>query len=476
MNIRQIVAKNIILQISSYIFNLLAGLYSISLIARYLGKITFGKYGFISSFYIFFIAFLDFGIFIVAIREIAKERTKAGLLLSNLVTFKLFFSIFLAFLAIAIANIFPFPSDLRFILSLYAPILLFIALGSIQIIFEADLRFEYIALAAFFWRVSLLLFLILAVRLNLGLAFIVISFLLAEAIKCIVLYISSRKFVSIKLPDIDIKLWIGLIRKAFPVFITSLLITTIRNIDVMMLTKMKGFAEVGLYLASYRLCDMSLGIPIALMGSMFPLMSRFYKLDFSVFKKIYQETFDILSVCGILLTILVLVFADKIIILLFGPGFVRSAYSFRILIFSSLFVYLAIGSGTLLVAIDKQRASMWFYLFSAPLNIILNLILIPRFGFIGAAISNVAAMLLAISLTFYYVSAKVKIYLETKKIRRAILAGLVTLTALFYLKELKLFVSMPIGILLYVLLVFLLKAVDIEDVMSLVKLRICKLT
>lgn len=472
MNIRQTVAKNIILQISLHLFNLLAGLYSISLIARYLGQITFGKYGFISSFYYFFITLLDFGISIIAIREIAKERERAGNLLSSFVTFKLFTSILLSFLAVAVANIFPFPADLRLILSVYAPILIFIALGSIQIIFDADLRYEYIALSGFFWRISSLLFIILAVKLNLGLVFIVISFLLAEGIKCIVFYLSSRRFVSIKLPVIDMKLWIELVRNAFPVFVTSLLIAIIRNIDVMMLTKMRGFAEVGLYLAPYRLCDMSLSIPIALMGSAFPLMSKFYNQDFNVFKKIYQKSFDILSACGILLTILVLVFADKLIILLFGPGFVRSAYAFRILIFSTLLVYLAIGSGSLLVAVDKQKANMWFYLLGAPLNIALNLILIPRLGFIGAAISNVTAMLLVVSLTFYFVRTKVKIFLETTKIKRAVLAGLVTLVVLFCLKDLNLFISMPISMLLYGLLVIFLKAIDIEDIILLAKRKI----
>lgn len=472
MNIRQTVAKNIILQISLHLFNLLAGLYSISLIARYLGQITFGKYGFISSFYYFFITLLDFGISIIAIREIAKERERAGNLLSSFVTFKLFTSILLSFLAVAVANIFPFPADLRLILSVYAPILIFIALGSIQIIFDADLRYEYIALSGFFWRISSLLFIILAVKLNLGLVFIVISFLLAEGIKCIVFYLSSRRFVSIKLPVIDMKLWIELVRNAFPVFVTSLLIAIIRNIDVMMLTKMRGFAEVGLYLAPYRLCDMSLSIPIALMGSAFPLMSKFYNQDFNVFKKIYQKSFDILSACGILLTILVLVFADKLIILLFGPGFVRSAYAFRILIFSTLLVYLGIGSGSLLVAVDKQKANMWFYLLGAPLNIALNLILIPRLGFIGAAISNVTAMLLVVSLTFYFVRTKVKIFLETTKIKRAVLAGLVTLVVLFCLKDLNLFISMPISMLLYGLLVIFLKAIDIEDIILLAKRKI----
>jgi len=468
VNTRQIVAKNMILSIFLQFFNLFAGVYSISLIARYLGKATFGKYGFIWSFYIFFITFLDFGISVLGIREVARDRKNAGLFLSNLVTFKFFLSVLLALFAISIAYIFPFPHDLKIALSLYAPVLIFFALESIQIIFEADLRYEYIALSSVSWRVSSLLFLILAVRLNLGLSFIVISFLLAEIARYLVLYVFSRKFVKIKLPALDIELWLKLVKSALPIGITSLLGTIIRNVDVMMLTKMKGFAEVGLYTASTRLCDVSFSLPLALMGSMFPLMSKYYKQDLNTLRRIYQKTFDILSACGVLLTVLVLALADKIIILLFGADFVTSAIVFKILIFSVLSVYLAIGAGSLIIVADRQKANMRIYLLAAPLSVALNLILIPHFGIIGAAISNVAAMFLAVSLTFYFVNTKLKIPLEITKFKKTIIAGLITLTILFCLRGFNVFISLFIGICLYGFLVIFLKAVDRDDIILLV--------
>jgi len=468
MNIRQVVAKNMILQVFLQFLNLFAGVYSISLIARYLGQAAFGKYGFIWSFYVFFITFLDFGISVLGLREVAKDRKNAGLFLSNLTTFKFILSIVLALIAVSVANIFPFPRDLKIALSLYAPILIFFALESVQIVFEADLRFEYIALSAFSWRVSSLLFLILAVRLNLGLSFIVISFLLAEVIRYIILYGFSRKFIKIKLPALDIELWLKLVKSALPIGVTSLLGTVIRNADVMLLTKMKGFAEVGLYTVSMRLCDVSFGIPLALMGSIFPLMSKYYKEDLNTLKRIYQKTFDILSACGILLTVLVLVLADKVIILLFGTGFVKSAIVFRIHIFSVLLVYLAIGAGSLIIVADKQKANMRFYMLVAPLCVLLNLVLIPSFGIIGAAVSNVTAMFLAVLLTFSFVNNKLKMPLETKKFKKIVIIGLITLTVLFCLKCLNLFVSLFIGVCLYVVLVILFKAVDKDDIILLV--------
>lgn len=472
MNTRQAIAKNTILQMGLTFFNLIVGFYSISLIAKYLGKTSFGKYGFVSSFYFFFFAILDFGISTVALREVSKEREKAGVFLSNLITFKFILSAVMVFIAVAIANIFPFPQDLKLAISFYSPVLIFIALGSIQIIFAADLRYEYIVLASFLSRVFSLLFVILSVRFNLGLVAIVLSFMLAEIVKCLSLYVYSREFIKIQFPIINIRLLSKMIKPSIPIGITTVLIAIMRNMDVMMLTKIKGFVEVGLYTASSKLCDIGLTLPLALIGSVFPLMAKFYKEDLDALRNIHQKTFDILSVCGVLFVVLTLALADKIIVLLFGADYILSVTSLKILIFSTLFVYLAIGSGTVLVVADRQIVNMCFYLLGASLNIILNLILIPRFSFVGAAASNVITMLLVISLTFYFVARKMKISLETTKFRKAIIAGLATLLILFYLKGLNLFISVPIGILLYIVLVVFLRGINMEDIILLVKRKI----
>jgi len=310
------------------------------------------------------------------------------------------------------------------------------------------------------------------VRFNLGLAAIVISFLLAEIIKCLSLYVYSRKFIKIQFPIINMHLWLEMLKPSIPIGVTSVLIAIIRNMDVMMLTRMKGFAEVGLYTASSRLCDIALSLPLALIGSVFPLMSRFYKDDLETLRNIHQKTFDVLSVCGVLFVVLALALSDKLIVLLFGADYILSATSFRILIFSTFFVYLAIGSGTLLVVAGRQRANMYFYILGAPLNIILNLILIPRFGFIGAAVSNVITMLLVISLTFYFVSGRMKMPLRTAKLKKAAASGLAALIILFCLKGLSMFISLPIGVFLYILFIVFLKGIDIEDIISLVKRKI----
>ncbi len=472
MNIKKRIVQNTAIQIIITVINLLAGVFLLSLVARYLGKTTLGKYSFISSFYSFFITFLDLGVSTILLREVSQNREEAGKLLSNLVTYKLFLSLLLSLLAVAVAIIYPFPNDLRMAICLYSPILIILAFSSFQIIFQADLRLGYIALASLFWRISSVLFILLSIWLNLGLAAIVFSFVLAELVKSAALYLFSGKFVKIKIPTLEINLWIRVLKASFPLAIGSIFGAVIRNIDVMMITRMRGFAEVGLYTVAYRIFDMSLTLPIALIVSVFPLMSKFYKEDLSMLQKIHQKTFDILSVCGILLAALVVVLADKIIILIFGPTYINSSFALRMLIFSSLFVYISIGTGTLLIAAGKQIIQMWLVILSAILSIILNYILIRHFGLNGAAITNVIVTLLLIILTFYFVAFKLKISLSITKFIKAVLCGICTAVILLYLRQFPLFVSIPAGVLFYASLIFMCKAADMKDLSSLLKFKL----
>ena len=78
MDVRKRIVKNTLLQLLLNVFNLLIGVYSLSLIARYLGKISFGKYGFVSSYYFFFLGLLDFGLSTISLREISRDRQQAA--------------------------------------------------------------------------------------------------------------------------------------------------------------------------------------------------------------------------------------------------------------------------------------------------------------------------------------------------------------------------------------------------------------
>ncbi|GAG14193.1 unnamed protein product, partial [marine sediment metagenome] len=92
--------------------------------------------------------------------------------------------------------------------------------------------------------------------------------------------------------------------------------------------------------------------------------------------------------------------ADDIIRLLFGVQYGNAAGALRIYIWAGVFVFLGVASGQYLVAENYTRISFFRTFIGCIVNVILNIILIPRYGINGAAIATVVSYLVA---TFFIV-------------------------------------------------------------------------
>ncbi len=133
-----------------------------------------------------------------------------------------------------------------------------------------------------------------------------------------------------------------------------------------------------------------------------------------------------LGIVAVPMGIGITVFASFIVRLLFGAHFAGAAQGLMALVWSTVFLYLAISGGNLLISMGREKISLVLAMLGMGLNIGLNFALIPNIGFIGAAFATTATyffLLLSSSLAVYkvlfhrerrsaflnYVAAKVKL-------------------------------------------------------------------
>jgi O-antigen/teichoic acid export membrane protein len=76
---------------------------------------------------------------------------------------------------------------------------------------------------------------------------------------------------------------------------------------------------------------------------------------------------------------------------LFGPAYGQSGSTFAILMAASAVVVVAVNYTTLAMAVDQERTFAWAVTIASVVNILLNLLLIPIYGTVGAAIATVVA-------------------------------------------------------------------------------------
>ncbi|AKB27590.1 Membrane protein involved in the export of O-antigen, teichoic acid lipoteichoic acids [Methanosarcina siciliae T4/M] len=373
--------------ITTNILSLFAMLY----IARYLGPGDYGIYSFAFAFIYFFSFIPDMGVHQILVREAAKDPEKAGKLIGNGTIMKFFLAFVALLLAFILINVIDFPSSTKNALYIASLGLLISGTGAYGIIYEAKLRMEYSLFFNLLSRICLLTFIFLAAANHSGLNVFVLASVSATLVHNLLMVLFSKKLVKVSF-EIDISLIKQLLKEAIPIAVASIFTVVYFKIDVLMLSFLRGDVEVGFYSAAYRLTDALVFLPAAFTTSTFPLMSKYFKDSFDSFSFAYARTFKYLFAGGLLIAVIVTFASEKIILTFYGPEYQESVVALQILIWATAITFISVLISSTCVSSGNQQIISKTSILAAFLNVVLNLILIPSNGYVGAAIATVLSV------------------------------------------------------------------------------------
>lgn len=386
MSLTKKVAHNTAIQIVGKIISTILGLFAIALITRYLGRSGFGEYTTIITFLTFFAVTADFGLTLVTVQMLSDRSIPENKILNNLFSFRLISS--LAFLALApLAVIFsPYSQSIKFGIILTFISFLFPALNQILIgFFQKKLSMSRSAIAEAVSRLVLITGVILTQRFKAGLDGILLATVASAVSSFILHYLSCLKFVVIKL-EFDWLIWRKIFSKSWPLAITIVLNLIYLRADTLLLSLLRGVEEVGLYGATYRVIDVLTTIPFMFAGLILPTLTTAWidnKPDY--FKKVLQKSFDFMAILAIPLVIGAQFLSRPIMIFAAGKDFSASGQILQILTFAVAAIFLGTMFSHAVIALDKQKTMIIFYVFASLSSLVAYLILIPRFSYFGAA-------------------------------------------------------------------------------------------
>lgn len=229
---------------------------------------------------------------------------------------------------------------------------------------------------------------------------------------------------------------------------------------------MKGPDKVGLYSVAVRLAESFNIIPIALMVSVLPLMSQYYKLSKNDFERIYQLSFKYLLIFIIPVASYISIYSDNIVSLFYGKGFLLSGSALRILIWAEVFVFLGVVNNSILIAANKQKIDSIFTGTSAFVNIVLNLVLIPKYGIVGAAIASLVSYSIGPIMGYFIPLTQLYSRCMFYYSMRPILVSLLVFSFIYY-SRLSFLTSLIIAPLIYLLVMYFIKGIDGDDIYQL---------
>ncbi len=453
-----------IAQIISYLLIFIYSIYT----ARYLGPDDFGILTFGLSLIGILGIFTDLGLNTLMTREIARDNTKNLQYFSNFITIKcvLVFLVFLfSLIIIYFLNYSGVTVFVVFILLIYLVFNTFS--GSFYSLFQSYEKLEYQSVGVLLGSILTLTGVLLAVYFRLNVEAFASIYLIAGMVSLIyAVVIAYRNFIIPKI-SIELGFWKKNIKIALGLGLIGIFATVYVWIDSTMLFLIQGNEATGLYGAAYKIVLTLLFIPTAINLAVFPVMSRYFSSSQDYLKTITEKYFKYMLTIAFPMGVLVTLLAPQIILILYGDEYLNSTIIMQILIWGTVFTFLNAAFVQFFQSTNQELVVTKVTGIWMVLNILLNLLLIPSYSYIGASI-NTFITELGVALFLMIAYYRTEYMFEKRKflnlIFKILLASVCVGVVVWYLQFLNLFILIILGVLLYLGLAYLLKIIDEDDI------------
>lgn len=468
------IAKNASYLTMALVLQKIISLSYFTLLARNLGPESLGKYYLAISFTTIFAVIMDLGLMNVLTREVAKAKQKADKYLGNILSIKIPLAI-VSFVGVAVTvNLLGYDELTKDLVYLSATAMI---LDSFTTTFFALLRgfhnLKYESLGAIIFQLIVMTLGLSALYSNIGLRWIMAAMVVASTFN----FIYSAGVAKIKAkvslrPLFDKKLMKTLLVISIPFGLYIVFNRVFLHLDSVLLSLLAGERYVGLYQVPFKIIFALQFLPMAFVASFYPAMSFYWANDRKKLAHSFERAVTYLLLISLPVTAGIIAIADKVI-LIFRDQYNEAILPLQIIIISLTFVFLNFPIGSLLNACDKQKHNTINMGIALAVSIALNIILIPRFQAVGASITVLIANSLMTSLGVFWVFKTISfnyrkiiaIFLKTA------LAALCMAVLVFYLKQgFNIFGVITFGGAVYAGLLFLFKAVNVQDVRNMYNL------
>lgn len=359
------------------------------LIVRYLGPEKFGLYSYSISI-VSLIAVLAYaGLENILTRELVKHPERMNELLGTGFVLRLAGAVLIIAVLLIIGFAVREPRLNFLMILIIGTANIFQPFGVIDFYFQSKVQVKYsvIVQSASFFLLTIARILSIVLHAHVIVFAILIT---VEALVCaigyVIAYSSQGKKISQWKYNRDVAR--EFIRDAWPLILSGLAVSTFAKIDQVLLKFLVNEEGVGFYSAAVRIVEAWYFIPMAITTSIFPAILNAKQTNEFEYKKRLEKSYDLMSVISISIAVIISVLSGSIIQLFYGERFNSSAPVLSIYIWSGVATFLGVASNQFLIAENLTKLSLYRSVFGMAANIILNFLLIPVYGIIGAALAT----------------------------------------------------------------------------------------
>jgi O-antigen/teichoic acid export membrane protein len=443
------VAWNTAIQTVGKALVLVIGAASIALLTRYLGPTEYGKYSLALAYLQLFGVLADVGLYTLVVREISKQPERTQELVANTLVLRLVLSLAVVVLASGISLLMPYDRDTRLaILIAGVPLVLGLLNSSLVAVFQARLRMDRAVISETVGRAATFAAAVAVVALDLGFYAVVATAAIGAFVTLVVTAALARRFVSLRLRA-DRLLWRRLLLTSVPLGLAIAVNDLYVRADTFIISLFRPFDEVGLYALSWRILEVTTTLPLILLTTVFPLLSRYVVEDLARARRAMQTTFGVLAILGVPLAISGFMLAPQVIELVAGSEFEDAGVPLSLLLVSGALSFVNGLFGFSLIAADRQLDVLRVNLSGLACNVALNLALVPPLGIDAAAASAIASEAIIMGGYLVLVRRRLQFVPRLLVVGRALAAATVMAVPLVLLRGQELWLLAPLALLVY---------------------------
>ena len=373
-------------QILRMVAGLLVGIW----VARYLGPAQFGIFSYAIAFTALFGSISKLGLDGIVVRDLVREPNQRDLYLGTAFWLKLIGSVVMLAVMALTVRLTSNDAIINLFIFIIASGTIFQSFEVVDFYFQSKVLSKFVSickLTQLFISSLLKLYLIFT---GADLFWFVLVSLVDQITLAFSLYLAYRyqKLGSFH-RHFDMMTAKQLLRDSWPLIISGLVIMIYMRIDLIMIKEMLGEKEVGLYSAATRISEVWYFIPMLLTNSLFPSIVNAKKVSEELYYARLQRLYTLMVWTAIVIALPMTFLSGWLITILFGEAYRDAGQVLMIHIWAGVFVFLGVASGQWLVNEGLQKYSAINTTVGAFVNILLNFLLIPKFGICGAAIATV---------------------------------------------------------------------------------------
>lgn len=362
--------------------------------ARYLGPDNYGLINYGASYIAFFYSICTLGLEGIIVKQLVQNPNYEGEILGTGILMRIVSSVVsILSIIIIVSTINPNDVLLRNVVFLQSLSLIFRSFELIDYWYQSRLKSKYTTIIKSIAYIVMSIYKVIILIMQKDIIWFAFSTTLDLIVVAILMIYSYFRNNGQRL-SFSFKLSKNMLSESYHFILSGLMVAVYGQMDKLMIGQMLGVKSVGLYSVGITICSLWNFIPCAIISSLRPSIIESKNISRDLYEHKIKKLYSIIIWLGILYAIFISIFSKPIILILYGKNYIGALLPLKIAVWYGIFSILGIARDIWIICEGYQKYSKYFALIGSICNFILNILLIPKFGIVGASIATLITQII----------------------------------------------------------------------------------